>query len=144
MDTREEMKAVSGGCFCGAVRFEFTLPSLFCAHCHCSMCRRNHGASYVTWVGVLVGQFRIVAGEDKLVRFKSSEHGARSFCTVCGTSQLCTNDNYPERIDVPLANLDDAADFPPQAHVFFSDRAEWTVVGDSLPHLGGTTGIEPM
>ena len=98
----------------------------------------------MTWVGVPVAQLRLVAGEDKLVNFTSSKHGTRRFCRICATSLLCTNDQFPERIDVPLANLDGPTDFEPQAHVFFSDRAPWTVVGDTLPHLGGKTGLEPL
>ena len=43
---------VTGGCLCDAVRFRITLPTLFCAHCHCSMCRRPHGAAFVTWTAV--------------------------------------------------------------------------------------------
>ena len=44
-----ESTKVEGGCLCGAVRFSLELPSKWCAHCHCSMCRRAHGAGYVTW-----------------------------------------------------------------------------------------------
>ena len=47
-----EPSEASGSCFCGAVQYTFALPSLFAGHCHCSMCRRIHGAAYVTWVGV--------------------------------------------------------------------------------------------
>ena len=43
---------MTGNCLCDSVRFQFELPSLFAGHCHCSMCRRAHGAGYVTWVGV--------------------------------------------------------------------------------------------
>ena len=55
--------AVPGSCFCGAVRFSIRPPTLFCGHCHCSMCRRNHGAGYVTWFGIARGQFAIDSGE---------------------------------------------------------------------------------
>ena len=37
---------------CGTVEFSVALPTLFCGHCHCTMCQRNHGAAYVTWFGV--------------------------------------------------------------------------------------------
>lgn len=43
---------IEGGCLCGAVRYVITLPTKWCAHCHCSMCRRAHGAAFVTWAGV--------------------------------------------------------------------------------------------
>ncbi len=54
-------RTVEGGCFCAAVRFSIDLPSKWCAHCHCSMCRRIHGAGYVTWVGVNSEHFRLLA-----------------------------------------------------------------------------------
>jgi hypothetical protein len=144
MDRPGSENCVSGGCLCGAVRFEIDLPTQFCAHCHCSMCRRNHGAGYVTWIGVAPGQLRVVAGEQELVRYRSSEHGERKFCGVCGTSLFCANSQFPERVDIPLANLEGAIDKSPQAHIFFTDRASWVVLGDSLPHLGGPTGYEPL
>ena len=47
-----EATSAGGGCLCGAVRFTVTLPSLFCGHCHCTLCQRSHGAGYVTWFAV--------------------------------------------------------------------------------------------
>lgn len=135
---------VTGSCLCGAVRFAVELPTLFCAHCHCTMCRHSHGAGYVTWIGVEREQFRIAAGEDKLVRYPSSDHGTRSFCGVCGSSLLCESTHHPERVDVVLANLDGEIDRKPQMHVFFSDRAPWVSVHDDLLKLGGPDGIQPL
>jgi hypothetical protein len=45
------MPTVRAGCLCGAVGVAAELPSLWMAHCHCSLCRRAHGAAFVTWVG---------------------------------------------------------------------------------------------
>jgi hypothetical protein len=135
---------VSGACLCGAVRFTVKLPSMFCAHCHCSMCRRNHGAGYVTWFGVPREQVSIDRGTDSLVRYHSSEHGSRSFCGRCGTSLFCENAQHPERVDVPLAAMDGPIDREPQVHVFFDCRAPWVAIGDELPRLGGATGFESL
>ena len=135
---------VSGACLCGAVRFELTLPTMFCAHCHCTMCRRAHGAGYVTWVGAFKEGFRVVAGAERLVRYRSSDHGTRSFCGTCGSSLFFESTLYPGRIDVPLANLEGDAELPPQGHVFYDNRAPWVCIGDDLPRLGGPTGMEPL
>jgi hypothetical protein len=62
---------VPGRCLCGAVRFEVELPSTWCAHCHCSMCRRAHGAGFVTWVGFERSRVRVLAGEE-LGQYRSS------------------------------------------------------------------------
>lgn len=139
-----EPGTVLGACFCGAIRFEIELPTLFCAHCHCTMCRRAHGAGYVTWLGVPTERFRVVAGERQLVRFRSSDHGTRSFCGTCGSTLLCESTHHPERIDIVLANMQGEIDRPPQFHVYFDDRARWVHVADDLPRLGGPTGLEPV
>lgn len=126
---------VTGACLCGAVRFRVTLPTLFCAHCHCSMCRRNHGAGYVTWVGVPRAQLALLQGGDALVTYQSSDAGTRKFCSRCGTSLFCENTSHPDRVDVPLANLDGPIDREPQLHAFFDCRAPWVSVGDDLPRI---------
>jgi len=139
-----EVKDATGGCLCGAVRFTAQLPSLFCGHCHCSMCRRNHGAPYVTWFGVPVERLVVERGRDELVRFASSEQGSRSFCRRCGTTLFCDNQAHPERVEIALGVMDGPIDRPPQAHIFFDSGAPWVAIGDSLPRLGGKTGYEPM
>ena len=135
---------VSGACLCGSVRFEVTMPSLFCAHCHCSICRRSHGAGYVTWFAVPRAQLRITEGESELVRYQSSEHGTRSFCGRCGSSLFFESTLGGDRVDIALANMEGPIDREPQLHAFFDCRADWVTVGDSLPRLGGKSGVEPL
>ena len=135
---------VSGSCLCGAIRFSVRLPSLFCGHCHCSMCRRNHGAGFVTWFAVPRDQFSLDDGHAELIRFPSSDHGTRSFCGRCGSSLLCESTEHPDQVDIVLANMDGPIDRPPQVHIYFDDRAEWVFVEDGLPRLGGSTGLEPI
>ena len=87
---------VRGGCLCGAVRFELRLPSKWCAHCHCSMCRRAHGAGYVTWAGFESDHFELVAGDHHLEWYRSSEGARRGFCRSCGSSMLFESDRWPQ------------------------------------------------
>jgi hypothetical protein len=134
----------SGSCLCGAVRFTANLPSLFCAHCHCSMCRRNHGAGYVTWFAVPRAQLLVESGADQIGRYGSSAHGSRSFCRRCGSSLFCDSTHYPDRVDVALGAMHEPIDREPELHVYFDSRASWIRVGDDLPRLGGKTGVEPL
>jgi hypothetical protein len=140
----EANRIVGGSCFCGAVRFEIDLPTTLCVHCHCSMCRRLHGAGYVTWIAVTTEHFRMTSGEEKLVRYRSSDHGTRSFCSICGSSLFCASTHHPEVIDIVLANMDGAIDREPASHIYYSDRISWVTLGDTLPRLGGATGVEPL
>ena len=131
---------VQGGCLCGRVRFALQLPTLFCGHCHCSMCRRAHGAGVVTWAAVRREQLEVLAGEELLRRYRSSDHGTRSFCRICGSQLFCESSGHPETVDVTLASLDGPIDRSPQLHVYHTDRVEWLTLGDDLPRLPAGVG----
>ena len=135
---------MTGSCLCGAVGFEFELPSLFAGHCHCSMCRRAHGAGYVTWVGVREDGFRLTSGADELIRYRSSDHLTRSFCGRCGSPMLCNDDHHDNVIDLTLANLHGELDRPVKAHFYYDCRAGWVELDDGLPKLGGEGGTKPL
>lgn len=133
---------VTGSCFCGVVRFEIELPTLFCGHCHCSMCRRPHGASFVTWTGVPPARLTVTAGADQIASYQSSAEGRRRFCRVCGSQLFCQTE--PEVVDIALAALHGKIDRDPEAHYYYDSRAEWTHVNDDLPKLGGEDGMQPL
>jgi hypothetical protein len=126
------------------IRFSVRLPSLFCTHCHCSICRRFHGAGFGTWFGVPDAQFSIKAGQSELSRFQSSEHGTRFFCSRCGSPLFFESTRNPDRIEVSLASMHDSIDRQPETHLHFDDRASWVVVSDGLSRLGGTSGLDPI
>ena len=140
----EESAPMHGACLCGAVKFELTPPSLFCGHCHCSMCRRNHGAAYVTWLVAEKAQLNILQGEDLLTVYQSSSKGQRAFCGKCGSTLFCEIYERPNEVDIPLANMDGPVDLDPQFHVFSDDAVSWSCPADDLPRLGGETGQEPL
>ena len=108
------------------------------------MCRRNHGAGYVTWFAVPPAALSMERGSEHLVRYASSEHGSRSFCGRCGTSLFCASARYPDRVDIALGAMDGPVDRAPQLHAYFDSRAPWVAVGDDLPRFGGKTGFEPL
>ncbi|MEM7221622.1 MAG: GFA family protein [Pseudomonadota bacterium] len=135
-------KRVKGSCFCGAIAFEIELPTKFCGHCHCSMCRRPHGASFVTWVGVVPEQFSITAGQENVATYQSSKNGTRSFCRVCGSQMFCQT--HDDVIDIALAALNGEIDRAPEVHWYYDSRADWTEVNDDLPKLGGEDGATPL
>jgi hypothetical protein len=118
---------IRGACLCGAIQFELDPPSRFLAHCHCTMCRRAHGAVMVTWIGVLRPQFRLTAGEPALTRYQSSPGATRSFCNLCGTSLFFEAERWAGEIHIAAACLIDP---PDPDHV--------------LPNLGGPPGTEKL
>lgn len=130
-------KRVSGGCLCGAVRFEIDLPSKWCAHCHCSMCRRAHGAGYVTWVGLERPHFHLLEGEADLRWYASSPGARRGFCRQCGSSMLFESERWAGETHVALGCLDGPIDRAPQAHAFYDSHVDWVPIDDALTVFRG-------
>lgn len=127
-------QVVHGGCLCGAVRLAAALPPNWVAHCHCSMCRRAHGAGFVTWAGFPRAAITVERGEELLTRFKSSAMATRSFCSRCGSMLFFESGNWPDEKHVALGCLDSAAGLQPSAHAYWGSRAPWADwSGTALP-----------
>lgn len=129
---------VEFGCFCGAVKCEFSLPTIFAGHCHCSVCRRISGAGYVSWIAVNKSQVKILQGEDHLHTFYSSPTGYRRSCKECMTPIFCDDDTvHPEFNDINFATVyePDKLDRWPHDHWFWTDRCCWASVdpNDGIP-----------
>jgi len=69
-----------GRCLCGALRFEADPPFQFMVNCHCSMCRKHHGAAFATFIAVPPAKFRWISGEANVGVYASSENASRAFC----------------------------------------------------------------
>ena len=123
----------SGACLCGELRFSFDLPSKWVAHCHCSLCRRAHGAAFVTWIGVHSQGFRLDDPQQRLHWYASSEGARRGFCANCGSTLFFESARWPGETHIVLANVDTPVDRTPQAHVFFDTHVPWVELSDSLP-----------
>ncbi len=126
-------KTVTGACLCGAVKFEVTLPSLWCAHCHCTQCQRFHGAPLVTWVGFDSDSFRVTAGENTLRWYRPSAPAQRGFCGDCGSSILFQSERWPGEMHVCLTNLVDPIDRVPESHAHYDTHVPWLSLADDLP-----------
>ena len=136
-----------GVCLCGAVESEFTAPFTMMMHCHCSMCRKHHGAAFATFVAAPYSAFRWVRGEDAIAKYKSSEHGVRLYCRQCGSVAPTLMPDAGLAI-APAGNLDGDLGIRPQGHMFVGSKAGWYTITDSLPQYsamppeyGGGMGV---
>ncbi len=134
---------LTGSCLCGAVEFEVRLPSKFCAHCHCSNCRRAHGAAFVTWVGFSREQVKTISGVDSLHRYLTDTGATRSFCSRCGSTLFFESPRWAGEVHVTRASIKGEIDQAPSSHFYVDHRASWWTITDSLPQHGGETGDEP-
>ncbi len=125
------MTMVSGQCLCGDLQFQVGLPVQWVAHCHCSMCRRGHGAAVVTWFGVAPAQFTLLRGDVQW--FRSSEQAERGRCAQCGSPLFFRSERWPDELHIVLAALNEPIAQQPQIHVYYADHVGWLTAADALP-----------
>jgi len=113
-----------GSCLCGSLRFRILFPTLWSAHCHCSICRRAHGAGFVTWVGVALANFKFTA-DQTLHWYGSSTDSERGFCSRCGSTMLFRSLRWPGEMHVTVANVNMPLDRDPAKHVYTDTRVHW-------------------
>ena len=131
-------RRLSGGCGCGAVRFEAVRPPLWIAHCHCRDCRRATAAALSTYAGFRRSRVRWTAGAP--ATYESSPGVARRFCGHCGTPLSYQGARWPDEVHLFVCAFDDPAAFAPQAHVYAAEQLPWLHLADSLPRHPGTAG----
>ncbi len=130
---------LTGGCLCGAVRFEVRVPADDVYHCHCSICRKLQGALMPTYVVVPRAAFIVTQGADNVTRYDSSERIHRFFCSTCGARVYEHSTEQPDDIWYAAGSLDDGADPRTEdanfRHIFWESRNGWYEPKDTLPKI---------
>jgi hypothetical protein len=107
---------ITGGCMCGAVRFEIVEPLTGARYCHCTRCQRRTGTGFSVGAQTAPGSFRFVAGADRVSAYDPGGGGwLKSFCR--------------------MGALDADPGIRPSAHQFCLYAPAWSPVpDDGLPH----------
>ena len=123
---------IRGFCECRSVRFEVDGEINDFSHCHCSQCRRLHGAAYATFAGVARDQFRYVSGRDVIRSYSSSESHDRIFCGECGSNILVALDGDTENFYLSMSTLEGDPPRPAGYHIYVGSKAAWHEICDDL------------
>jgi hypothetical protein len=103
---------MTGGCACGAVRFEAEIDGDDAYLCHCRMCQRATGSLSIAFKNIPQAKLRWLSGPDW---YDSSPIARRPYCGKCGTSLGFQFKEGPN-MDVTVAAFDDPSRFKPTSH----------------------------
>lgn len=129
-------KTITGGCFCGTVRYQAGGLSSPVGYCHCETCRRTHSAPFIATALTPFDAFQWTKGEEVVAYVESSPGKRRHFCPKCGTHMVATL-AADKRAILRVASLDDAPPTKPVVHIWQSDKADWFDLDETaaLPRL---------
>ncbi len=130
----ENSPPITGGCGCGAVRFEVTAPLGAAMYCHCTRCQRRSGTGASANARAEPGTFKIVLGEEKVRTWRPEGGWVKCFCGECGSALYSADPRDPDHVSVRLGAVDGDPGVRPGVRQFVAYAAAWEPIpDDGLP-----------
>ena len=127
----------SGGCVCGAVRYECAAEPMAVAHCYCTDCQKTSGAQASTNLLVPKPAFKVVKGQSTSYDTKADSGGtvSRHFCGRCGSNLWSIPNAIPDLLVIKAGSLDDPSWLKPAMSIYCDSAQPWAVIPEGLPHF---------
>lgn len=128
----------TGGCACGAIRYECSAEPMASLNCHCRDCQHASGSAYAAVLIMPAAAFSLVQGEPTYydVKADNGNNMSRGFCGRCGSPVLIQHTRItpgPEVVVIQAASLDDPSWFRPIMDIFTSRAHPWDYMNPDLP-----------
>ena len=132
------MKAVTlpitGGCGCGAVRFQVDAPFVSAGYCHCTRCQRRTGTAASANARAAAGSVRVVQGEAELRVWLPEGGREKIFCGRCGSALFSRDPGADDYTGVRLGAVYGDPGIRPESRAFVAYAASWEPIpDDGLP-----------
>ena len=130
---------IRGSCLCKGVQFEIHGALERASHCHCSMCRKAHGAAFGTYGIGKARDFKLLSGAELIERYASSPGVTRTFCRRCGSTLQFISDKNADALEIALGVLDGDPGVRATHHIFVASKAPWFEITDGLPQYAASS-----
>ena len=140
MSSASDTESVSGGCLCGAVRYQLKPPLRPVVACHCRQCRRSSG-HFVSATCVARKNFALTSSEA-LKWYRSSQRAERGFCRECGSSLFWSADAL-DTISIMTGTIDGDTGLCTVAHICVADKGDYYELSPSEPQYDALTYPSP-
>jgi hypothetical protein len=146
-------KGYTGGCLCGALRYEAEGAPRYAGHCYCADCQKASGSGFVPFMGFSSSAVRL-RGQTRQFASKAANGGdaVRNFCPICGSLVFGGEVGKDQSLNIYAGSLDDPSGFVPKIAIFARNRPAWAVIPPDLtvfdemptrPPQSSRSGLKP-
>lgn len=129
----------TGGCQCGALRYEVAADPHEIYVCHCRECQKQSASAFGVSVFVSRNAFRLSRGAAK-VWSRPTDSGRRlicAFCPTCGTRLWHQLESAPETISIKGGSLDEPIDLSAAVHIWTSRKLPGVAIPEGARQFPG-------
>ena len=129
----ENTRRYTGGCLCGALRYEAEGEPLFTGHCYCTDCQKASGSGFIPFMGFAASALRFT-GAAKPFTTRSARGGdaVRNSCSICSSLVFGGEPGKDDSLTIYAGTLDDPSRFRPRIAIFAGSRPHWAVIPPGL------------
>jgi len=126
-------QVISGGCLCGAVRYQARGEPTYSGHCYCADCRKASGSGFIPFMGFPASALTIT-GEVLVHSLKLADGRVadRNHCAACGGLVFGGVLGKVDSHTIYAGSLDDPSLFKPTIAIFTRDAPDWALIPPSL------------
>ena len=125
---------MTGGCACGAIRYECSAEPMMALNCYCRDCQRSGGVAMASIMAMPKDTVKILKGEARFydVVGESGKKVSRGFCSNCGSPLFTKLEAVPTILGIKAGSLDDPNQFKPGANIYTSSAPTWAPMSEGL------------
>jgi hypothetical protein len=125
----DSVKRWTGGCLCGALRYEAIGDPQFAGLCCCADCRKASGSGFIPFLGFSSDAVRFTGRSHTFTsKAASGRDAVRNFCPNCGSLVHGGDAGKDDQFTIYAGTLDDPSTFQPTMAIFTRDRPAWAVL----------------
>ncbi|MDO8289448.1 MAG: GFA family protein [Parvibaculum sp.] len=126
-------KHFTGGCLCGALRYEAVGEPLNMGHCYCADCRKASGSGFIPFMGFAASALKITGPARQTVTPSArGTDSTRNFCAKCSSLVFGGVLGESDSFTIYAGSLDDPTGFKPKIAIFTAGRPDWAVIPEGL------------
>ncbi len=131
------MAGFTGGCLCGAIRYEVSGEPLRMVSCHCDNCRKATGAAFATNIFVKADDLSITQGTPSTYQHKADSGNlmTKEFCANCGSQLFGSGAARPGIKNIKVGSIDDAGFVLPSANLYTKRALPFSHLSDELENF---------
>lgn len=127
------MANLKGECLCGKILYEYKGSTGNLVHCHCSRCRKWHGAAFRSRMVVKQDGYKLLRGQEYLAQYQATPNVIKTFCKNCGSSLATIYPLKNNLLGLPIAGCEGKLDSYQEFHIFTDSKAQWWNITDDSP-----------
>jgi hypothetical protein len=134
----------TGGCRCGALRYECSAEPVMAGNCHCRLCQQVSGSAFTANVAVPKDALRIM-GDVKYHEAKADSGNTVSlgFCPSCGAPVVGRSSGMPDLMMLRAGSLDDPSWYRPGMDLYTASAQPWDHMNPDLPKFPQMPPMQP-